>query len=425
MQTPQEFSAHKYKQEQDFKEKQNQYRQQVIANQRVCPCCCLPKYNANMPQALQAQKAAQQAGQQQGGLGVPQPGRMAMPPSMNGSSPRLASSLPHNSTTQPGGRPLPPSQAMLNGMMPTGPNQNNQMGARPGMGVPQGQIQSYVQGQQQRLPPQNGPDRVIMEASRVQEQQRLMQQRQYQTQANGVNGVNGPSPSPHNNLNVQQSPQQLQPNMPMLGNMQMNGKPNPAIGVNGQQRSSGSPMPNPVQNQQLSSGMTPLLNQISSSLRAAHPNLPQEQIQKMATTHLNQHLRNQNSQAGNSHSNIPHPQQQQQQQQQHQQQQQQQQHQQQQLLQQQQQHQQQQQQQPQPQAVGVGYNQPPMSSHAYAAYMRTQQASQQGRQGGEGSSARPESRGGTPQTKSQNGAPPPSGSSQSPRPPLAQMASSS
>ena len=288
------------------------------------------------------------------------------------------------------------SQPVMNGMLPNGtPMPNGQLGVRSGgSGVPQTQMQAYLQGQA-RLPTQTGPDnaRVIMEASRLSEQQRLMQQqRQYQTQANGLSGV--PSAQQLASMGIP-----MQANAAMIASAQAtNGRLSPASGLSSssqQPRPSSSPrasnaVPHPGQ---LSGGMVPVLNQISSQLKAMHPQATAEQIKHMATASLNHSLRAQNQQAQAASmalgaTNMPQqlsPQQQQ-------------------------------------AVLAASYGSTMMNPHMYAQYMRSQQASQQTRLGdgsaGDRGSARPESRGATPQTKSGSVM---SGSSQSPPGQPAQM----
>ena len=279
---------------------------------------------------------------------------------------------------------------MINGIVSNGsPASNSPLGVR-GTGpvaVPQAQMQSYIQGQQ-RLVSQNGQDhaRVIAEASKLSEQQRFMQQRQYQSQANGLNGT--ASSTLASNINIP-----VQSNAAVLANLQPgnNGKLSPAA-TNGssQARSSLSPRPaNAVHAQQLSGGMVPLLNQFTSQLKAMHPGASNEQIRALATANLSQHLRSQNQQVNNTmvmNGNI--------------------------------------QLSPQHQNA-LAYASNALNPQLYSQFMRSQQASQS-RNGGSGvetgGGGRPESRGGNQQTKSGSL---PNGSSQSPRPPQAQMTTTS
>ena len=272
--------------------------------------------------------------------------------------------------------------------------QNAQVGAR--VVVPQAQMQSNLPGQQ-RMPPQITSDmRIYMEATRQQEQQRYLQQQQqrqqHQSQTNGHNGV---SSSPNNtNLN---GTSQIN-NAAVLANLQAtNGVPSPALnGASGAlPGSSVSPrLTNSMQAQGLSSGMVPAVNTISREIKLRHPQASPEQVKQMTTDSLNQYRMNHsqaamaaavgNSASNNIASNLQVPLQQ--------------------------------------QAMLNGVNGSPMMNPAmYAQMMRSQQSTQQSRNGGSGvNGGRPPSRGATPQVHRNSNSS--VGPSQSPRPPQAQMA---
>ena len=306
---------------------------------------------------------------------------------MNGVAARLAS-LPQ-STQASVSRAIQQAVPIMNGIVSNGsPAASNTSLANRIAGVaavPQAQMQSYMQGQQ-RLS-QNGQDhaRVISEASRLSEQQRFMQQRQYQSQ---IGGPNGTSPSAlASNMSIP-----VQPNAAILAGLQsgVSGKISPAAtNGTGQASSSSSPsLANAVQAQQLSSGMVPLLNQITSQLKAMHPQASNEQIKAMATANLHQHLhlRSQNQQASNNiamNGNVQlSPQQQ----------------------------------------TALAYSANALNPQLYSQFLRSQQFSQSRNSGNVGDTGgpRPDSRGASSQNKNDSL---PSASSQSPRPPQAQMAS--
>ncbi|MCJ1431722.1 chromatin modification- protein VID21 [Xylographa pallens] len=271
MQTPQEFSRFKHERECRMQEKQELYRQQMLAQQR----------------AAFMQKASQQSGQSQVNPNIPSQARNGISTSMS-TSPHLATSLPH-SVMPPGAgqhRPIP----LTNGMLPNGVQPSSGQTNMRGGGIPQAPMQSHMLGQQ-RIPHDM---RVILEATRVQqEQQYLAAQRQQRYP--GPNGVNGTSSSPQpTSINTPQA------NAAMLANLQStNGKISPAPnGISVHPRTSASPrLANAVQAQQLSNGVTPMVNQIANQMKARHPNASPEQIRQLATDHLNQQLRSQNSQA--------------------------------------------------------------------------------------------------------------------------------
>ena len=166
---------------------------------------------------------------------------------------------------------------------------NDQTSLRGVGNVPQAAMQSYLQGQQ-RLPSQNGQDRIVLEAARLQEQQRIMQQqRQQQGQVN--NGIGNPPSSSYNgNFHIP-----IQSSSAMGSNLQSaNGKMNAASnGTLTQPRTSTSPgIAENLQSQQTASGVYPVLSQIQNQLKAMHPQASPEQIRQMATVNLSQQLRN-------------------------------------------------------------------------------------------------------------------------------------
>lgn len=351
-----------------------------------------------------AQRASQHMGQQQTGSTLPQPGRNPASAMMNGTSPHLTSSLPNNQMppSHPNQNRLPPPpHPAVNGLPMNVPQvHNGQLGPR-GIGIPQAQMQTHMQGQQ-RVPQQAGSDmRVYMEANRLQlEQQQYLQQQQQQQQQRRqqqANGQNASSTSPGSGtLNV---PSQSNSSA-MIANIQAtNGVPSPAInGVSGPPGPSTSPLlENLMHAQPLSSGMVPAVNQISNSIKARHPQASPEQVNKMTTETLKNQYRVVQSQsqaamlaaAGSNAShhaaNLQLPSQQQ-------------------------------------AMVNGPSGTPSINPQIYAQMMRTQQSHQQSRSGGNGmNGARPPSRGGTPQMHRSSSSVQ-VGPSQSPRPPQAQMA---
>ena len=149
-------------------------------------------------------------------------------------------------------------------------------------------------------------------------------------------------------------------------------------------------MASATQAHQLSNGMVPLLNQITNHLKATNPNASHEQIKQMATMQLNNHLRNQNSQAAANlgvNGGMA-------------------------ML---------------PGQHALGFSSGQINPQVYAQMMRNQQASQQSRNtNGDVNGARPSSQGSVQAKRNSNGssvgAP---NASQSPRPPQAQLAGQS
>lgn len=315
---------------------------------------------------------------------------------MDGTSPRLASSMPNNilPLCHPNqSRPLPPSHANMNGVPPTSAqNINGQVSGRVG-GIPQAQMQPLMQGQQ-RLPSQMNAEsmRIFMEANRVQQQQQNYLAQQRQQQQPHSSGQSG-SPSSNGNLSIPS-----QGNNAMLASLHgTNGISSSQIinGTSGLSRSSVSPrLGNSMQAQPLSSGMVPAVNQMSAQIKARHPLASPEQVSKMTTESLNQQYRMMQSQnqlamntaAGTGIANVSS-------------------------------------QQAQQQGVNMmnGVNgaggSPMLNSHMYAQMMRNQQSSQQNRSVAGSQAAMNATAGGRPPSRNMQ-----VGSNQSPRPQQAQMA---
>ena len=325
------------------------------------------------------------------------PGRPPVPGVPNGTSPSINPSVPNGSHPQSSqgntARPIPPLPRIMNNPQPNG---GLSVPGNP-QGVPHAPMQPHPM--QPRAPPPMSPNdiRIFQEATRVQqEQQRYLAQQRQHSQTNGQPGV---SASP----NMGNPKIMSQPNSAALSGLQgRSGSPtaNGNSVVNG---SSSSPrMTTLSQPQPLSNGMIPAVNQISNQLKTHNPLASPEQITRMTTDTLNNYRVSQaaaqaaamHAAAGintpslpnnaNNINSLPQPQHQ------------------------------------QAMMNGVGGS-PGMLQ--YAQMMRNQQSNQQNRNtAGAMNSARPGSRGATPQTHrsgSAQGGPPPS---QSPRPSQAQMA---
>ncbi|KAL3472182.1 hypothetical protein BJX99DRAFT_235870 [Aspergillus californicus] len=314
--SPAEFSRLKHERELKLQERQEQYRQQMIAQQR-----------ANL-----AARAGQMPNQQQM---MNTPGRTsnAMPhntnvPAVSGSTSNgipngitngLSSGMPngvpqgvgvnqarpHVQGVQGNGGPLNnqiPSNPMAMKMMPqTGMQQNN--GPRP------------------NLPVQTSPDnaRVIREANRLQEQQRIVQSRQqHQLQQQST-----PQPQTQQQQLPQQQaqPQQAQQhfhaqsqfvppgsNSPNLNMPNVTSNPNnPAMMAALQAQSPpfhnttpqgvSTPSPRMGQPNLLSSGVVPTISTYQNQIQRSNPTMPIEQVNKMATDRLHQYQQQRMSQA--------------------------------------------------------------------------------------------------------------------------------
>lgn len=191
-----------------------------------------------------------------------------------------------------------PSNPMAMKMMPqSGIQQNN--GARPGMPM--------------QTPPDN--TRVMREANRLQEQQRILQTRQ-QAQ---------PQQHPHQQQAQPQQPQQQFHNQqqfvpqgshsPNLNMPNVNGTTNnpammAALQAGGGMQSPSfhnttpqgvsTPSPRMAQPNLLSGGVVPTISTIQSQIQRSNPNMPPEQVNKLATDRLHQYQQQRMSQVAMS-----------------------------------------------------------------------------------------------------------------------------
>ncbi|KAJ5907422.1 hypothetical protein N7495_000104 [Penicillium taxi] len=293
--TPAEFSRLKYDREIKMQERQEQYRQQMIAQQR-----------AN----LAAQRTGQLANQQQQMMNVQNRNPSNLLPTS------ATPGLPSGTSNGVVPIAMPPGVGVnqvrnqpLQGMSANTAAVNGQLApAAMAMKImPQSQIQQPVSARP-GMPMQTSPDgtRVVREATRVQqEQQRLLQSRQQQ-------GV----PQQGQSQQVQQQFQNQQFNQqgshsPNLNMANVNGTPNnPAImaaiqAQGGIQSPSfhgntpqgvSTPSPRMAQPNPLSSGVVPTISTFQNQIQRANPSLPADQVNKLATKQLNQYQQQRMSQ---------------------------------------------------------------------------------------------------------------------------------
>lgn len=166
----------------------------------------------------------------------------------------------------PNGRPMNNSPMPPNSMpvkMVPQPGMQQQIAARPGIAI------------------QGSPDnaRIMREANRLSEQQRMLQSRQQQQQQ-------GQQAGQQQFQNGQQFNQQgaHSPNVNVQG---MNGNPNNAAMMTAMQNG-GMPESSPrmAQPQHLSTGIVPTITNIQNQIQRNHPNLSPEQVTKLATERL-------------------------------------------------------------------------------------------------------------------------------------------
>lgn len=244
--TPAEFSQLKQEREQKLAERQEIYRQQLIAHQRAT-----------------AQQQRGQNGQPNGfpnnmpaaGPGMRVPSVSGMPGVPNGNV-QMAAGRPHPAMVaamQGGNIPLPA------GMM--APKLTPQM---------QAQMQAQMAARGGLTSPQQM--RMLQEATRVQQEQLMRQQAQ-----------NPPHSSP-NNLHAALANGQGMNNAAYRAAMvaAANGNGSPSGPMNGS-----SPRPTTANSgQALSSGHIPVLTQIANKIREHNPNLSDDEIQRLASQQL-------------------------------------------------------------------------------------------------------------------------------------------
>ncbi|KAJ5647139.1 hypothetical protein N7490_003511 [Penicillium lividum] len=290
--TPAEFSRLKYEREMKLQERQEQYRQQMIAQQRA---------------SLAAQRTGQLPNQQQPVLNAQGRPPNGLPPSANagmsnGTPNGVPAGMPpgagvNQARTQPI-QGLPAGVAPVNGQLPA-----NAMAMKM---MPQGQMPQSV-GARPGMAMQTSPDntRVIREANRLQEQQRVLQSRQQTQQVPGQPQQAQPpfhnqqfapqgshSPNLNNMPNVNGGPN----NPAMIAALQAQGGMQSPSFHGGTPQGVSTPSPRMGQPNPLSSGVVPTISTFQSQIQRANPNLPAEQVNKLATDRLNQYQQQRMSQ---------------------------------------------------------------------------------------------------------------------------------
>ncbi|KAF7717361.1 Chromatin modification-related eaf1-like protein [Penicillium ucsense] len=285
--SPAEFSRLKHERETKLNERQEQYRQQMMAQQRASLAAQRVGQLPNQPQ--------QQAPQMMNGPG--RPGNL--PPNMQNTG--MANSMPNGIPSgMPGNVALNQARAQPLQGVPVGATPLNGQVPASAMHLkmlPQGQLANVASrsGMQMQASPENA--RVIREANRVQEQQRLLQSRQQQIPQSQVQGQQAPQQFHTQQFAPQGGPS---PNINMSG---VNGaSSNPAMiaalqaqaGIQSPSLHSGtpqgvsSPTPRLAQPSTLAGGGN-TISAFQTQLQRAHPNMSAEQVNKLATEHLNQY----------------------------------------------------------------------------------------------------------------------------------------
>lgn len=311
--TPAEFSRLKYDREMKLAERQEQYRQQMIAQQRASLAAQRSGQLQNQSTPQQSQNPQQptpqlqQAQQPQQSMMNPQSRPNNMPP--NSANATISNGTPNGvpSSIPPGAAGLNQARSQPIQGIPAGANQVNGQIPTNAMAMkmmPQNQMQQPV-GTRPSMQMQGSPDntRVIREANRLQEQQRMLQSRQQQVPQQGQ-----PQQAQQQFSNQQFAAQgSHSPNLSMAN---VNGTNNPTMMAALQAQGGGmqspsfqgttqgvsTPSPRMGQPNPLSSGMVPTISNYQSQIQRANPNLPADQVNKLATDRLMQHQQQRMSQ---------------------------------------------------------------------------------------------------------------------------------
>ena len=268
---------------------------------------------------------------------------------MNAPPGRIPNGLPHSSGTPglPGNTPNGMPNGLPNGMPPgVGVNQSRpQLQGMPGptsgsMGaaqmsmkvMPHSGMQQNPGARPPAMPMQTSPDnaRIIREANRLQEQQRMLQSRQQQQQHphHQPHQPQPQPPQPHQHHQQHQPSQtQAQPAQPPFHNQQqfvpqgshspnlnmsnVSNSPNTPAMMAALQASGGmqspsfhhstpqsvsTPSPRMGQPNLLSNGVVPQISNIQNQIQRNNPNMPPEQVTKLATDRLHQYQQQRMSQ---------------------------------------------------------------------------------------------------------------------------------
>ncbi|KIV77533.1 hypothetical protein PV11_09323 [Exophiala sideris] len=251
--TPAEFSQLKQEREAKLAERQEIYRQQLIAHQRAT--------------------AQQQRGQNPPPNGVPN----GMPPGAPGmrgpSSAGGMPGMPNGNLQVPNGHPRHPAMMAMQGNMQLPPGMVAPKGLTPHM---QAQMQAQMAARGNATSPQQM--RILQEASRVQQEQLMRQAQQAQ------NGVHSSPNNPHAALAAGKG---MNNAAYMSAMANANGVGSPSAHMNG---ASASPRPATANSgQALSSGHVPVLTQIANKIREHHPNLSEEEVNRLASQQITQY----------------------------------------------------------------------------------------------------------------------------------------
>jgi chromatin modification-related protein VID21 len=281
--TPAEFSRLKHDREQKLAERQEMYRQQILAHQK----------------ATMQQRTAQQLAQSNGAPnGVPRgpgngpPGSSSGPPVAMPNGNPAANGAPNAQRAQMNMQGLP-AGVIPNGQMPPG--------MMPYKGMTPAQVQANMAAG--RGMPGHSPEhmmRIQAEAHRLQQHQMLAVQARQAQHSNSQNGSHS-SPSMVNAAMVNGNGGQNAATLAQYA--ATNGMSSPSAQANGNGSSprmaNGSAM-----GQALSSGHTPAISHLIAEVQARNPEMSPEEVNRQATARLSQYQKQQALQAAAGHSNA-------------------------------------------------------------------------------------------------------------------------
>ncbi|KAF3388941.1 Chromatin modification-related protein eaf1 [Penicillium rolfsii] len=292
--SPAEFSRLKHEREMKLQERQEQYRQQMIAQQRAS---MVAQRGGQLPNQQQPPQQMMNAPGRPNNLPPNAPNAAMVNGAPNGIPTGMAPNVAVNQARAQAMQGMPAGAAPVNGQIPANPMAMKMM--------PQGQMPNV--GARPGMPMQASPDnaRVIREANRLQEQQRLLQSRQQQVpqptgqpqqaQQQFHNQQFVPQGSHSPNLNVPSV--NGAPNNPaMIAALQAQGGMQSPSFHNGTPQGVSTPSPRMGQPNPLSSGVVPTISTFQNQIQRANPNLPADQVNKLATERLNQYQQQRMSQ---------------------------------------------------------------------------------------------------------------------------------
>jgi chromatin modification-related protein VID21 len=292
--SPAEFSRLKHEREMKLQERQEQYRQQMIAQQRAS---MVAQRGGQLPNQQQPPQQMMNAPGRPNNLPPNAPNAAMVNGAPNGIPAGMAPNVAVNQARAQVMQGIPAGAAPVNGQIPANPMAMKMM--------PQGQMPNVVA--RPGMPMQASPDnaRVIREANRLQEQQRLLQSRQQQVpqpagqpqqaQQQFHNQQFVPQGSHSPNLNVP-SVNGAPSNPAMIAALQAQGGMQSPSFHNGTPQGVSTPSPRMAQPNPLSGGVVPTISTFQSQIQRANPNLPADQVNKLATERLNQYQQQRMSQ---------------------------------------------------------------------------------------------------------------------------------